>query len=296
MFSRLFRIILEENDRGLYKKSIRECIRGVYMNTTKWTASKIKALKNKGPFACLTAYDFVTAKLLDECGLPLILAGDSLGMVALGYENTLPVTMEEMLIHTAAVARGAKNSLVVADMPFLSYQISVAEGIKNAGQFIKAAGAGAVKIEGGAFRAELVRTLAENGIPVMGHIGLTPQSVRSIGGYRVSGRGRKEIARLIRDAVALEKAGAFALVLECMPPQAARKITAELAIPTIGIGAGPHCDGQILVISDILGFAGNVSPRFVKRYADLPEQIRGAVGRYKLEVEEGKFPAKEHCY
>jgi 3-methyl-2-oxobutanoate hydroxymethyltransferase len=265
------------------------------MQPGKWTASKIKALKGKR-FACLTAYDYISAKLLDECGAPLLLVGDSLGMVMLGYETTLPVTMTEMLHHTAAVVRGARNALVVGDMPFLSYHVSIGQALENAGKFIKQAGAGAVKIEGGVFRAELVKTLAENGIPVMGHIGLTPQSICALGGYKVAGRQAKEIKRLLADALALEKAGAFAIVLECMPPDAARKITSRLKIPTIGIGAGPCCDGQILVTHDMLGFSGRVAPRFVKLYADLGARMKAAVGKYQAEVAAGQFPAKEHCY
>lgn len=267
------------------------------MELIKWTASKIKALKRKQNFACLTAYDYITAQIIDECGLPLILVGDSLGMVVLGYETTLPVTMAEMLHHTAAVVRGAKHSLVVADMPFLSYHISVQQALENAGRFIQSAGAGAVKIEGGALRSEIVKTLSANGIPVMGHIGLTPQSICTLGGYKIAGRRSAEIRQLISDARALEKAGAFAIVLECMPPATAKKITATVGIPTIGIGAGPHCDGQILVTHDMLGLAGGqVAPKFVKRYADLTAQIKGAASRYKTEVESKKFPAKEHCY
>jgi len=265
------------------------------MQPIKWTASKIKTLKGKR-FACLTAYDYISAKLIGECGVPLLLVGDSLGMVVLGYETTLPVTMEEMLHHTAAVARGAGNALVVGDMPFLSYHVSIGQAVENAGRFIKLSGAGAVKIEGGALRAELVKTLTGNGIPVMGHIGLTPQSIRTLGGYKVAGRQAKEIKRLLADARALEKAGAFALVLECMPPDAARKITSALKIPTIGIGAGPYCDGQILVTHDMLGFSGKVSPRFVKRYADFAGQMKAAVGKFKKDVENLQFPAQEHCY
>jgi len=266
------------------------------MHSIKWTASKIKALKGKQRFACLTAYDYISAKLIDECGVPLLLVGDSLGMVVLGYETTLPVTMAEMLHHTAAVVRGAKSSLVVADMPFLSYHVSIGQAVENAGRFIKQAGAGAVKIEGGALRVPTVKALVENGIPVMGHIGLTPQSIRALGGYKIAGRQSAEVKKLISDAKALEKAGAFALVLECMPPETARKITAAIKIPTIGIGAGPDCDGQILVLHDMLGLSGNVSPKFVKRYADLTAQIRQAVSKYKTEVESSKFPSKEHCY
>jgi len=262
----------------------------------KWTAPKIRALKGGQPFACLTAYDYLTAKIIDESGIPLILVGDTLGMVVLGYENTLPVTMEEMLHHTAAVARGVKSALVVADMPFLSYHVSVQQALENAGRFVKSAGAGAVKIEGGSLRAGTVRALVENGIPVMGHIGLTPQSIRALGGYKIAGKRAVEVRQLIKDAKALEKAGVFSIVLECMPPEAAKKITSELHVPTIGIGAGPQCDGQILVTHDMLGFTSNVSPKFVKRYADLTAQIKGAVAGFKRDVEAKKFPAKEHCY
>lgn len=266
------------------------------MDSMKWTASKIKALKGKQHFACLTACDYITAKIIDESGIPLMLVGDSLGMVVLGYETTLPVTMAEMLHHTAAVVRGVKSSLVVADMPFLSYHVSVQQALENAGRFIQSAGSGAVKIEGGALRSPTVQALTENGIPVMGHIGLTPQSICTLGGYKIAGRRSAEIKKLVSDAKALEKAGAFAIVLECMPPETARKITAMIKIPTIGIGAGPYCDGQILVTHDMLGLSGGVSPKFVKRYVDLTAQIREAVGKYKTEVESKKFPAKEHCY
>lgn len=266
------------------------------MNNPRWTASKIKALKGRQKFACLTAYDFIAARIMDECGLPLILVGDSLGMVVLGYETTLPVTMAEMLHHTAAVARGAKTALVVGDMPFLSYQVSLQEAISNAGLFIKSAGAGAVKIEGGLFRAPVVRMLVDNGIPVMGHIGLTPQSMSVIGGYKIAGKRPAEVEQLIADAKALEEAGAFAVVLECMPPEAAKLVTETVKIPTIGIGAGPHCDAQLLVSHDMLGLSGNIAPRFVKKYADLAEQIKGAVAQFKIEVENRQFPAKEHCY
>ena len=266
------------------------------MHSVKWTASKIRALKGQRPFACLTAYGYLTAKIIDESGIPLILVGDTLGVVALGYENTLPVTMEEMLHHAAAVKRGVKSALVVADMPFLSYHLSIPQALENAGRLIKSAGVGAVKIEGGILRAETVKTLVDNDIPVMGHIGLTPQSICALGGYKVAGKRARDVRRLINDAKTLEKAGAFAIVLECMPPLAAKKITSALHIPTIGIGAGPCCDGQILVAHDMLGLSGGIAPKFVKRYADLTAQIRQAVGKYKAEVESRSFPSKEYCY
>ena len=266
------------------------------MNTQKWTAVRIRALKGHGPFACLTAYDFTTARLVDAAGIPLVLVGDSLAMAMLGYDTTLPVTMDAMLNHTAAVTRGVKNALVVADMPFMSYQASIADALTNAGRFIKEAGAGAVKIEGGAFREKTVKALTENGIPVLAHIGLTPQSINALGGYKVQGKQPDEARRLIADARALESAGAFAIVLECLPPALGARITKAVGIPTIGIGAGPHCDGQILVTHDLLGLTGDFTPRFIKRYAALGTAIQKACASYKADVEQGRFPGPEHCY
>lgn len=262
----------------------------------KWTAAKIQALKGRQKIACLTAYDYAFAKLVDEAGIPLILVGDSVGTTMLGFNNTLPVTMEIMLHHTAAAARGAQNALVVADMPFLSYQISEDDAIRNAGRFIQEAGAGAVKIEGGAFRAPLIRRLVQNGIPVLAHIGLTPQNLRVTGGYKVQGRRPAESAGLLRDARALEAAGAFALVLECMPAALGKRLTQALNIPTIGIGAGPGCDGQIMVLHDMLGLSGKFQPKFVKRYAELGATAQKALTAYRNEVENGQYPTKEHTY
>ena len=263
---------------------------------TTWTASRIKAAKGKQKLACLTAYHFSTARLVDEAGIELILVGDSLGMTMLGYPNTIPVTVEEMLHHTKAVARGVRNALVVADLPFLSYEVSVDQAIATAGRFIKEGGAGAVKIEGGAFRAPVVRALLENGIPVLGHIGLTPQSIHKTGGYRVQGKGAADARRLLRDAKELEKAGVFALVMECVPAALGGRITRSVKIPTIGIGAGPACDGQILVVHDLLGLYSGVSPRFVKQYANLGAAMGKAFAAYRGEVEQGKFPSAEHSY
>lgn len=263
---------------------------------TTWTTAAIRAAKGKHPLACLTAYDYQGARLMDEAGLPLILVGDSLAMTVMGYPNTLPVTMEEMLHHTRAVVRAVKRALVVADMPFMSYQASTSQAVANAGRFLKEAGAGAVKIEGGAFRAPLVRTLVENGIPVLGHIGLTPQSVQETGGYRVEGRTPAAAAALLADAQALEAAGAFALVLECMPAPVAATISRALAIPTIGIGAGAGCDGQILVTHDLLGMFTAFTPKFVKRYAELGEAMGAAFAAYKADVEKREFPGPEHSY
>jgi len=261
-----------------------------------WTTKTIRDSKGKQKLACLTAADCATARLIDEAGIPLILVGDSLAMTVLGYETTLPVTVNEMLHHTAAVTRGVRNALVVADMPFLSYQISIAQAIENAGRFLKEAGARAVKIEGGAERVELVRALINNGIPVLGHIGLTPQSVHTMGGYKVQGRQANEARRLIEDAQALETAGVFALVLECIPATLGTEITAAVSIPTIGIGAGPGCDGQVLVVNDMLGMYERFVPKFVKQYANLNSSIREAVKAYLEEVKKGTFPDEEHSF
>lgn len=264
--------------------------------TQKWTTSRIKALKGAEPFACLTAYDYTMARLIDAAELPLILVGDSLAMPMLGYDSTLPVTVEEMLYHTRAVARGVSAALVVADMPFLSYQVSIEQGIANAGRFLKEAGASAVKIEGGALRRELVATLVGNGIPVLAHIGLTPQSIHQMGGYKVQGKPHDDAMQLIDDARTLEQAGAFAVVLECVPASLGAEISAAVSIPTIGIGAGSGCDGQILVTHDLLGLSGDFAARFVKRYADLGAAVGEAIAAYRSEVARGEFPAPEHTY
>ena len=244
-------------------------------------------------FSMLTAYDYPTAKIFDDAGIPVLLVGDSVGNNVLGYENTLPVTMDEMLHHTKAVTRGARNALVVGDMPFLSYQVSVEEGVRNAGRFLKEGGAGAVKIEGA--QIELVQKLVELGIPVMAHVGLTPQSVHAMGGYRVQGRGEEAAGRVTEQALALEKAGAFAIVLEAMPAELAAEITRSVQVPTIGIGAGPSCDAQVLVINDLLGLNDRV-PKLSKKYADLREVISEAVSRFVREVDEGTFPDADHSY
>jgi 3-methyl-2-oxobutanoate hydroxymethyltransferase len=262
----------------------------------KWTVPRIRALKGKGKITSLTAYDFSTARLVDECGIQLIIVGDSLAMTILGYEDTIPVTMADMLRHTAAVARGARQALVVADMPFLSYQVSVEQALLNAGRFIKKANAGAVKIEGGAFRGPTIRALIENGIPVLGHIGLTPQSVHAMGGYKVQGKTADAAQRILADAKAIEEAGVFAMVLEGLPAPLATEITHAVGVPTIGIGAGPGCDGQVLVVHDILGLYGEFKPKFVKRYAHLGVEMRSAFAQYKKEVEDGSFPGPEHSY
>ncbi len=262
----------------------------------KWTAAKIRALKGEQKVPVLTAYDALTASLVDGADIPVVLVGDSLGMTVLGYETTLPVSMEEMLHHTAAVARGVENALVIADMPFMSYQPSIEMGLENAGRFIKEAHADAVKVEGGAMRAELIEALVGNGIPVLGHIGLTPQSIKEMGGYKVQGKTSEQARRLMDDAMAVEQAGAFALVLECVPADLGETISSALTIPTIGIGAGAGCDGQVLVFTDLLGISGRPVPKFVKKYADLNPVISEALAAYRKEVEDGSFPSDEQTY
>ncbi|MGB9712404.1 MAG: 3-methyl-2-oxobutanoate hydroxymethyltransferase [Dissulfurimicrobium sp.] len=246
--------------------------------------------------AMLTAYDCPFAGFVDEAGADIVLVGDSLGMVVLGYDSTVPVTMDEMLHHAKAVRRGVKRALLVADMPFLSYQISEEEAIKNAGRFLKEAGCHGVKIEGGLDMAGVIRRVVKAGIPVMGHIGLTPQTVTALGGYKVQGKDVESAKRLIEDALAVEEAGAFAIVLECIPTGLAGLITEKLSIPTIGIGAGPLCSGQVLVINDILGLFDRFIPRFVKQYANLAPQIRQALKNYVEEVREGRFPLEENSF
>jgi 3-methyl-2-oxobutanoate hydroxymethyltransferase len=244
----------------------------------------------------LTAYDYTFAKIVDEAGIDIILVGDSLAMVVQGKENTLPVTMEEMVYHTSMVVRAVKNALVIGDMPYLSYQVSVEEAVRNAGRFIKEAGAHGVKVEGGSEVLPQIKAMTKAEIPVLGHIGLTPQAILRMGGFKVQGRTEEQRKRLIEDALSLEDAGSFAIVLEAIPMDLAKEITEKLSIPTIGIGAGPHCDGQILVLHDILGLFERFTPRFVKRYANLKELSLQAIRQYKEEVEKGLFPQEEHGF
>ncbi len=258
----------------------------------KVTIPAIVDMKRDGrKIAVLTAYGWSVAGILDEAGIPIILVGDSVGMVEAGYRTTLPVTMEEMLYHTGCVARAVKRALVVADMPFMSYQQGPAHAIGSAGRFLKEAGAEAVKLEGGRGVAHLIKALTEVDIPVMAHIGLTPQSVHTMGGYRLQGRTPEEAERLMEDALSVEEAGAFSVVLECIPQELAKKITERLKIPTIGIGAGPYCDGQVLVVNDLLGLT-QTPPGFVKRYANLYDTIKRAATEYRTDVEEGRFPER----
>ena len=254
------------------------------------TISQIKEMKQKGEkIAMLTAYDYSTAKLIDEAGIPLILVGDSLGNVVLGYESTIPVTMDDMLHHTKAVVRGTKQAMVIGDLPFMTYHISVADALHNAARFIQEAGAQAVKLEGGVTVAEKVSRIVECGILVMGHLGLTPQSIHQFGGHKVQGRTPEAATRLLKDAQALEEAGAFAVVLETVPSQLAALITQKLSIPTIGIGAGIGCDGQVQVIHDILGLSDR-APKHARQYARLTDIISNAVAEYHNEVRAGTFP------
>lgn len=262
----------------------------------KITLLDLQDKKHKGKkITMLTAYDYPFARLMDEVGIDTILVGDSLGMVVLGYESTLPVTMEEMLHHVKAVKRGVNRAFLIGDLPFMSYQASKEDAVRNAGAFMKA-GCDAVKLEGGKEVASKIEAIVKAGIPVLGHIGLTPQSISKLGGYRVQGRDIESARRLIEDALALEAAGAFGIVLECVPYQLAKLITEKLSIITIGIGAGPYCDGQVLVIHDILGLFEKFTPRFVKVYTNLAPQIKAAIDCYKKEVETGKFPNLDHSY
>jgi 3-methyl-2-oxobutanoate hydroxymethyltransferase len=263
----------------------------------KITTAVIRDMKRKGEkISMLTGYDSSMAAVLDEVGIDIILVGDSLGMVVLGYDSTLPVTMEDMLSHTRAVTKTVRRALVIGDMPFMSYQISVEEAVRNAGRFLQEAGAHGVKLEGGREVAEATRRIAAAGIPVMAHLGLTPQSVHQFGGYKVQGKEDAAAKRILEDAKILEEAGAFSIVLECVPAPLAQKITASLTIPTIGIGAGVYCDGQVLVIHDMLGMFEKFTPKFVKKYANLNLQIKDAVKQYIDEVRSGAFPGKEHSF
>lgn len=258
---------------------------------------QVREMKQKGErIVELTAYEYATAKLVDEVGVPLILVGDSLGMVLLGYESTIPVTIEEMLHHCKAVTRGVKNAMVIGDMPFMTYHTSVEDALRNAARFIQEAGCQAVKLEGGVTVADKIRRLVEVGIPVQGHIGLTPQSVHQLGGYRVQGRSPEAALKLYQDAKAVEDAGAFSMVLETVPAELAAFISRKLSIPTIGIGAGPGCDGQVQVIHDMLGLFTEFIPKHAKRYVDLGESIKGAVSQYLQEVTSGAFPTEEHSF
>jgi len=261
------------------------------------TTAKIREMKQRGQkIAMLTAYDYATAQVIDAAGIPLILVGDSLGMVVLGYDSTLPVTMEDMLHHTKAVTRGVKEALVIGDMPFMSYHISTEQALANAARFMQEAGAKAVKLEGGVTVAEKVKRITACGIPVMGHIGLTPQSVHQLGGHKIQGKSREAAQRLIEDAIALEQAGAFSIVLETVPAALAALISSRLTIPTIGIGAGAGCDGQVQVVSDLLGSFTDFVPKHTRQYARLSDVMSTAFRQYIREVQDGAFPTDEQSF
>ncbi len=267
------------------------------MNKGKFTVSSFIASKEQGTkISMLTAYDYSTAKLLDEAGVDSILVGDSLGNTMLGYDNTLKVTMADMLHHTSAVVRGVQNAFVVGDMPFMSYHVSVEDAVINAGRFIKEAGADAIKLEGGADVIDKVRAIVKAQIPVIGHLGLTPQSVNMFGGFKVQGKSEAQAKKLIEDALLLEEAGCCAIVLECVPEKLAKIVSEKLTIPTIGIGAGKYCDGQVLVIQDMLGMYSDFTPKFVKKYADVGTAMKKAVENYKKEVQEMSFPEEKHTF
>ncbi len=261
------------------------------------TVPALRAMKDRGErFTMLTAYDATFARMFDEAGIDVLLVGDSLGMVIQGQDSTLPVTVDEIIYHCRAVARGAQRALVVGDLPFMSYQISAEDALRNAGRFLAEGGAQAVKLEGGAKVAPTIRRIVEAGIPVMAHIGLTPQSVHAMGGFRVQGKTEEAARRILRDARAVEDAGAFALVLEGIPSDLAAEITETVTIPTIGIGAGPDCDAQVLVCYDLLGLTPDLRPKFVKRYAEMFEEGVEAARRYADEVKSGAFPTEEHSF
>ena len=261
------------------------------------TNTQIKEMKQRGEkIAMLTAYDYATAKLIDEVGIPLILVGDSLGMVILGYGSTIPVTMDEMIHHTKAVVRGAAKALVIGDMPFMTYQVSFEDALRNAARFMQEGGAQAVKLEGGESMAETVKKSVSCGIPVMGHIGLTPQSINQLGGFKVVGKTPEAAVRMLNDAIALDEAGAFAIVLECVPEPLSKLITERISVPTIGIGAGKFCDGQVQVISDLLGLYTDFVPKHAKQYAKLFETIKKATADYISEVQAGTFPTPKQSY
>lgn len=263
----------------------------------KITIPQILKMKSDGEkITMLTAYDYPFARILDRAGVDILLVGDSLGMVFAGHPNTLPVRVDDLIYHTQAVSRGVKNALIVADMPFMSYQVSIEEAKRNCGRAVKEGGAEAVKLEGGVTMQDTISALTDIDIPVMGHVGLTPQSIHRMGGYRVQGREKRQWKRIVQDAKAVEAAGAFAVVLEGVPLELAREITSSLKIPTIGIGAGVHCDGQVLVIHDLLGIFEEFQPTFVKRYANLHADITRAVRDYIKEVREKIFPGPEHSY
>jgi 3-methyl-2-oxobutanoate hydroxymethyltransferase len=282
--------------------AFRLCPEGFFVSeeramTDKVTVPAIIKMKQRGEkITCLTAYDYSFARILDAAGVDILLVGDSVGCVVQGQANTLPVTLDEMIYHTKAVVRGRTRALVVGDMPFLSFQVSKEQAVQNAGRFLQDAGAEAVKLEGGGAMRKTIAAITRVGIPVMGHVGLTPQSVHRFGGYKIQGKDKERRKTIVNDALAVEEGGGFAIVLEGMPAELAQEITERLTIPTIGIGAGSSCDGQVLVIHDMLGLFDDFTPKFVKRYADLKSIMTGAVESFIKEVREQKFPGEEHSF
>jgi 3-methyl-2-oxobutanoate hydroxymethyltransferase len=283
-------------DAGNGKITVPDILNRKTNSASSFSQSSDQGDSDRRKIVCLTAYDYPTARLLDGAGVDVVLVGDSLGMVVLGYDNTLPLTVDEMLHHTRAVRRGVRRALLVADMPYGSYHGDKNDAVRNAVRFVKEAGAEAVKVEGGERRMELITQLVEAEIPVMGHVGLTPQSVHAFGGFRVQGKTVPAAEQLLRDARAVEAAGAFSIVLESIPRELAGQITRELRIPTIGIGAGPECDGQILVLHDMIGLSAGRAPKFARRYANVSESISNAVAAYAQDVRNGSFPADEESY
>jgi 3-methyl-2-oxobutanoate hydroxymethyltransferase len=276
---------------------VKEATVSVHQRNARVTVRSVQGFKDRGErIPMLTCYEALTASILDEAGIPLLLVGDSLGMVVLGYDSTVPVTMDEMLHHTRAVSRGATTAMVIGDMPFMSFQGDADDALYNAGRFLKEAGAHAVKLEGGGRVVDVVERMTSSGIPVMAHLGLTPQSVNQLGGFRVQGRTEEQSHRIAEDAKNLEAAGAFSIVLEGVPSDLAQQVTASLTIPTIGIGAGPHCDGQVLVYHDFLGITPGKKPKFAKAYAELGDVIAEAARTYAGEVRTGAHPDEEHSY
>ncbi len=267
------------------------------MTVKKVTTKELMEMKSRGEkIAMLTAYDYLMATQMDECGIDVILVGDSVANVLLGYKNTIPVTMEEMIHHCKAVSRGVKRAMVIGDMPFMSYQASTEEAVRNAGRFLKEAEAEAVKLEGGTEIYETINKIVKSGIPVMGHLGLTPQSIHQFGGYGVRGRNEEQASKMVEDAKGLEEAGVFSIVLEKVPALLAKRITEEVRIPVIGIGAGVYCDGQVLVAHDMLGLSGDFTPKFSKRYSEIGDEIKRCFRQYIEEVKNKEFPAEEHSY
>ena len=261
------------------------------------TTKTVVKMKNTGEkIAMLTAYDFLVAKYLDQVGIDIVLVGDSLGNVVHGYETTLPVTVDDMIYHAKAVKRAVKNALIVVDMPFMSFQASIDDAVRNAGRIMKEVGVGAVKLEGGAYIADIVKHLVKIGIPVMGHLGLTPQAINKFGTYEVRATTKQEAEELLNDAKVLSEAGVFSIVLEKIPAELARRVTESISVPTIGIGAGPHCDGQVLVVYDMLGLTEEFQPRFVRRYSEMAETVRGAFRKYITDVKSRRFPTKDESY